>query len=116
MQGKIENVGNDWYRCSTSYSSLNSILKFRLSIAESSTSGRLVDFAGNSSDGLYIWGAQLENLTYPTSYIPTSGTAITRATETLRNAGNSDLINSTEGTLYCEIAALYIYFRWNCYR
>jgi hypothetical protein len=106
MQGKIENVGNDWYRCSASYSSSNSILKFRLSIAESSTSGRLVDFAGNSSDGLYIWAAQLENLTYPTSYIPTSGTTITRAAETLSNAGNSDLINSTEGTLYCEIAAL----------
>ena len=106
MQGKIENVGNDWYRCSASYSSSNSILRFRLSIAESSTSGRLVDFAGNSSDGLYLWGAQLENSTYTTSYIPTSGTTITRAAETLTNAGNSDLLNDNAGTLYCEIAAL----------
>jgi hypothetical protein len=54
----------------------------------------------------YAWGAQLEQGSYATSYIPTSGTTVTRAAETLNNAGNSDLFNDNAGTLYCEIAAL----------
>ena len=54
---------------------------------------------------VYLWGAQVENLPYATSYIPTlTGSSVTRATETLTGSGNSTLINSTEGVLYAEIA------------
>ena len=53
-----------------------------------------------------VWGCQLEDLSYATSYIPTYGSTVTRATETLTGSGNSTLINSTEGVLYAEIAAL----------
>jgi len=57
--------------------------------------------------GAYVWGAQLEELPYATSYIPTlTGSTVTRATETATGAGSADLINSTEGVLYAEIAAL----------
>ena len=56
---------------------------------------------------IYIWGAQAEALSYATSYIPTlTGSTETRATETATGAGSADLINSTEGVLYAEIAAL----------
>jgi len=66
-----------------------------------------VDFRGSTNlSEIIIWGAQTEVLTYATSYIPTSGSAITRAAETLNNAVNSDLINSTEGVLYFEGSAL----------
>ncbi len=66
-----------------------------------------VDFRGSTNlSEIIIWGAQTEVLTYATSYIPTSGSAVTRAAETLNNAGNSDLINSTEGVLYAEVATL----------
>ena len=41
-----------------------------------------------------------------TSYIPTSGSTVTRNQEKAFGSGNSSLINSTEGTLYAEIAAL----------
>ena len=59
------------------------------------------------SSGVYMWGAQVENSPYPTSYIPTlTGSTVTRATETATGAGSSTLINSTEGVLYAEIAAL----------
>jgi len=53
-----------------------------------------------------IWGAQVEALPYATSYIPTSGAVATRLADTLTGAGSTDLINSTEGVLYAEIAAL----------
>ena len=61
----------------------------------------------NSGGNIQLWGAQLEQLSYATSYIPTlTGSTVTRAAETLTGSGNSTLINSTEGVLYAEIAAL----------
>jgi len=64
-------------------------------------------FSGATARDIELWGAQLENLSYATSYIPTlTGSTVTRATETLTGSGNSTLINSTEGVLYAEIAML----------
>ena len=55
---------------------------------------------------IYLWGAQLEEQSYSTSYIPTSGAIATRLADEVTGAGSTDLINSTEGVLYAEIAAL----------
>ncbi len=55
----------------------------------------------NTADVL-VWGAQLEEGSYPTSYIPTSGSAVTRIADVCNNAGNEQVINSTEGVLYFE--------------
>jgi hypothetical protein len=55
---------------------------------------------------VYLWGAQIEALSYATSYIPTAGSTVTRAKETCNGAGNVSTFNSTEGVLYAEIAAL----------
>ena len=43
---------------------------------------------------------------YATSYIPTSGSAVTRSADVANNSGNADLFNDSEGVLYAEIAAL----------
>ena len=59
-----------------------------------------------TSDGLFMWGAQLEVGSFPNSYIPTNGSTVTRLQDAAFGAGSSDLINSTEGVLYAEIAAL----------
>jgi len=59
---------------------------------------------GNSS--IAYWGHQVEPLEFSTSLIPTSGSTSTRNADVCNNAGSSDLINSTEGVLYAEIAAL----------
>ena len=56
------------------------------------------------TESAYFWGAQLEELSYATSYIPTSGTTVTRSGETLDGSGNGTLISSTEGVLYAEIS------------
>ncbi len=59
------------------------------------------------NDVIEVYGAQQEELSYATSYIPTlTGSTETRATETATGAGSADLINSTEGVLYAEIAML----------
>jgi len=62
---------------------------------------------GISSNGIdsdvLIFGAQLEQLSHATSYIPTNGSTQTRAAETCNGAGTSSILPSEEGILYCEI-------------
>lgn len=67
-----------------------------------------VDMRGASTDifDIEIWGAQIENLSYATSYIPTNGSTVTRLQDAAFGSGSSDLINSTEGVLYFEGSAL----------
>ena len=103
----ITSVGSGWYRCSISYDyGALTINQPRISLAQTTTEGRLVDFAGSGTDGAFIWGAQVEAGSYATSYIPTSGSAVTRNQDIFTRDGIGSLINSTEGVLFLEIAAL----------
>ena len=62
-----------------------------------------VDFRGSSTlTEVVLWGAQAENLSYATSYIPTQGSTSTRVAETCNNSGSAQDFNSTEGVLYFE--------------
>ena len=61
---------------------------------------------GGTNGDVLLWGAQLEEKSFATSYIPTYGAAATRLAETCVGAGSVSTFNSTEGVLYAEIAAL----------
>jgi len=60
----------------------------------------------NSGGTIQLWGAQLEEGSYATSYIPTSGSTVTRNQDIFTRDGIGSLINSTEGVLFVEMAAL----------
>jgi len=97
---KIEDYGNGWYRCSLyNYFSSNLIIGL-------ATGNNVSGYQGNGTSGLYLFGTQVESASYPTSYIPTQGSAVTRVTDSCNNSGNDQVINSTEGVLYAEIKAL----------
>ena len=60
-----------------------------------------------SGDYIYIYGAQLEAGSYPTSYIVSnSGSATTRLAEVCDGSGNASTFNSSEGVLMAQIGAL----------
>ena len=62
---------------------------------------------------ILVYGFQAEQGSYATSFIPTSGSAVTRAAETCIGAGNDQVINSTEGTIYAEQKSLETNFTYN---
>jgi hypothetical protein len=100
----ITEISNGWYRCSmTTTSNMNTAI---INTVQSVTSVYQESYTGDGTSGVYIWGAQLEAGSYPTSYIPTSGTIGTRSAETCNNAGDVNTFNDSEGVLMVEISAL----------
>jgi len=96
---KIENYGNDWFKCSISGTLSNSTTTVYLYLKQKP------NYIG-SGDYLYAWGAQFEEGSYATSYIPNFGNSAgaTRSADVCNNGGNEQVINSTEGVLYAEIS------------
>ena len=59
------------------------------------------NYTGNGTDGVIAWGTQIEKGSFPTSYIPTAGTQVTRAADDcVRVLG--DEFNPDEGSVYWE--------------
>jgi hypothetical protein len=58
----------------------------------------------NSYAQFYMWGSQLEQGSYATSYIPTSGSAVTRVLENITQT-TPNLSNSQEVTAFIDLGA-----------
>jgi len=99
----IEDFGNGWYRCLITTTSTGGL---GICLASPSVDGTISTNYTNTTNGIYIWGAQLEVGSYPTSYIPTSGSTVTRVQDQFSRDGISSLINSTEGVLFVEFKTL----------
>ena len=106
--GTITLLSNGYYRCTyTAAANASSTIASIFSCLVNSISAtRKPSYQGDGTSGVYIYGAQVEQGSYATSYIPTQGSAVTRVADTANGAGNATVINSTEGVLYAEISAL----------
>lgn len=90
---KIETLDNDWYKISVS-ASVTSFVKASIYTTDGTTS--------YDNGTVFIWGSQMEEGSYATSYIPTSGSTVTRNQDIFTRDGIGSLINSTEGCLFGE--------------
>jgi hypothetical protein len=97
--GSIKDFGNGIYRCSVTYSA--SASRQYVDIALSLSDGVNV-YTGDGTSGAYFWGAQLEEGSYATSYIPTSGSTVTRVKDQYSKTGISNLIGQTEGVIFMD--------------
>jgi len=90
--GSIEDFGNGWYRCTAI--SNNETGTFSLGTTA-------------ASDSVYIYGAQLEAGSYPTSYIPNhSGTgSVTRGLDVISKDLTS-VINNNQMTMFVDVKSL----------
>lgn len=106
VDGKtIEKIG-DYYRVSVTQVSTGANPRFLLIPSPTALATRNASFTGNGTDGVLGWGVQVEEGSYSTSYIPTSGSTVTRNRDIFTRDGIGILINSTEGVLFVEMAAL----------
>jgi len=94
---------NGWYKISVSGISANTSGYFWVNLRQEGGLGR-PSFLGDGTSGVYIWGAQLEKSTYPTSYIATTTTAVTRNADVLI-AG--DMVTDAAGSGYAESSSIW---------
>ena len=101
---RMEAYPNGWYRCSITFTSGtdgNQGVQFYLMNNSNNT---LLNDSNANGEELYLWGAQLEEGRFATSYIPTSGSTVTRAADfaTIKGTNFTDFYNQNEGTLFSE--------------
>jgi len=107
-------VGNGWYRCTISMTSITGDTAFYSAIGISNSpspswSDECASYQGDGYSGIYIWGAQLEAGSFATSYIPTpSNATVTRFADSASMTGVnfSSWYNQSEGSTF---------FEWNSY-
>jgi len=104
---------NGWYRLSftfvTSFAGVNAVSILIPNPDGTATdgfydSGFLYDGTPYSGQGFYVWGAQLEISSFPSSYISTASSAVTRASDLASITGSnfSSFYNQDEGTVLTD--------------
>ena len=81
--GTIEDVGNGWYRVSTSMTTSSTVTSGQIQLIRNAE-------LRDGTSGIYIWGAQLEEQSQATSYIPTSGATADRAEDVSSAKSSAD--------------------------
>lgn len=93
-------AGNGWYRCVVVYTLNGTVTSHQNRIFPRSSN----IYTGDGYSGIYIWGAQLEAGEFPTSYIKTEASQVTRSADaaSMTGANFSSWYSQGEGTLYAE--------------
>jgi hypothetical protein len=98
FSASISEAGNGWYRCSITYTVESSTTFARIYFGPADSTAT----TGDGFSGVLMFGAQLEESVFPTSYIPTSGSTATRAADVASIPTSAFGYNASEGTVVVE--------------
>jgi hypothetical protein len=88
----ITDAGNGWWRCSITATATSN----------SSGANQLIRNMSGGTEGIYVWGYQIEAGSFPTSYIPTTGATATRAADVASISGSNFGVSRTNLLLRSE--------------
>jgi len=91
--GALRTLTADWQRIEVTSTSLSSLLLINT-------------FGGATARDIQVWGAQVEQASYATSYIPTSGSAVTRVADSCSQTPPDGVIGQTEGTIFANVGTI----------
>jgi hypothetical protein len=96
-----------WYRISATATSLASPGSSGFQLGFSTTSGAVRTEAYtvvSPLKSIYLWGAQVEQVSFPTSYIPTTTSQLTRSVDicSITGAAFTGFYNQSEGTMFSQ--------------
>jgi len=89
----IKELGNGWYRIGGTFVANGTTGIFYVYPSE----------AYGVAGTMFYWGAQAEQSSYPTSYVPTVSIIVTRTNDICKDAGNAALFDITEGSFFIDV-------------
>jgi len=100
----ISNIGNGMYRCTVTATHSSSLIFYLIRPVPSVGYVNSGVYTGDGYSGIFIWGAQLEAGAFPTSYIPTVASQVTRSADSAVITGSnfSSWYSQGQGSLYTE--------------
>ena len=107
----VTQLPNGWWRVSAT-ANVNAAgktqVQMEVGMSPNNTFGYSVSGTPDGTSGIYIWGAQHEQGTFLTSYIPTSGSTVTRNADELSFLNNNlnSWYNNNQGAFLIDINAL----------
>jgi hypothetical protein len=95
----ITPYSNGWYRIGGTITDNGGSTLFIIGMKDVASS-----YTGDGTSGFYLWGAQLEAGSFPTSYIPTTTAEATRAADVASISGSnfSSWYRQDEGTVFAQ--------------
>lgn len=102
VNGFIEELGSGWFRIGFyADGGASGYGHFRIGAATGLNRNLVEGFTGDGTSGLYVWGAQMEEGPFPTSYIPTNGAPVTRAADNMSRTLGAEW-NPSAGTFFLD--------------
>ena len=101
----IKAYSNGWYRCTIVADSGVGAGAGAVRVY-SASADNTVTFLGNTSNGVYAWGAQLEAGSFASTYIPTTTASVTRNADVLTYPFSGNALD-TAGSVYAELSSFW---------
>jgi len=107
--GNMIDIGNGWYRCSITKTTIEASSNTGIFAITSVTSLNSTRFDNTVIGSVYFWGAQLEQASKASSYIPTNGTTVTRLADEISvptPAGVTSITETIDGVEQTPITTI----------